>query len=364
VRIASNGIDELPLRENQLQRGAVFVPESADGRLPLHFGSAREEYAAATTQAAVFDVGDRTLLELSGSDRLRFLHNFCTNDIKGLKTGKGCEAFVPNVKGRVLGHVFVDATESSLWIDADSAQAERLVPHLERYLINEDVQIADRTADWSELFVVGPEAAERLRKLGLDVTGLEHLGHRTLDIGGAVRVRRFDVEPHRGFAICAPRDRLAGVWDQLCQAGVRPAGSEVWTALRIEAGLPVYGVDISDESLAQEVGRTKTAISFTKGCYLGQEPIARIDALGHVNRELRSLRITGEFVPPAGSRVFSDAAGATPVGTISSAGFSFGSNSSVALAVLRSNVTAGGSQVFVAGPSAPVAATVFWQPSL
>ena len=72
-----------------------------------------------------------------------------------------------------------------------------------------------------------------------------------------------------------------------------PAGSEVWTALRIEAGLPVFGVDISDDNLAQEVGRTKTAISFTKGCYLGQEPIARLDALGHVNRELRSLRLTG-----------------------------------------------------------------------
>jgi folate-binding protein YgfZ len=364
VRTASDRSNELPLRENQLQRGAVFVPESAYRSLPLHFGSAREEYAAATTQAAVFDAGDRTLLELSGSDRVRFLQNFCTNDIKRLKTGASCEAFVPNVKGRVCGHVFVDATESSLWIDADPAQAERLIPHLERYLINEDVQIVDRTADWGELFVVGPEAAERLRALGLDVAGLEHLEHRTLEFGGAVHVRRFDVEPHRGIAICVSRDRLADVWGQLCRAGVRPAGSEVWTALRIEAGLPVYGVDISDENLAQEVGRTKMAISFTKGCYLGQEPIARIDALGHVNRELRSLRISGEFVPPTGSRVLADAAGATHVGTISSSGFSFGSNSPVALAVLRSNVTASGSQVFVDGPSGPLAATVFWQPLL
>ena len=354
----------MSLRENQVQHRAVFVPESSDRSQPLHFGSAREEYAAATTQAAVFDVGDRTFLELSGSDRVRFLHNFCTNDIKRLKTGASCEAIVPNVKGRVLGHVFVDATESSLWIDADPAQPERLIPHLERYLINEDVQIADRTADWAELFVVGPEAAELLRALGLDVTGLEPLEHRTFEFGGAVRIRRFDVEPHRGFAICVPRERLADVWEQICRAGVRPAGSEVWTALRIEAGLPVYGVDISEENLAQEVGRTKLAISFTKGCYLGQEPIARIDALGHVNRELRTLRISGEFVPPAGSRVFSDAAGATHVGTISSSGFSFGSNSPVALAVLRSNVTAGGSQVFVEGPGGPLAANVFWQPSL
>jgi tRNA-modifying protein YgfZ len=363
VRAVSERSNELLLREKQTQSGAVFASESTEGSVPLHFGSACEEYAAATTRAAVFDVGDRTRLELSGSDRHRFFHNFCTNDIKGLKTGKGCEAFVPNVKGRVLGHVFVDATASSLWIDADPAQAARLLPHLERYIINEDVQIVDQTADWGELFVVGPEAGERLRTLGVDVTGIENLEHRRLEIDETVRVRRFDVEPHRGFAICGPRERTADVWDKLREAGVRPAGLEAWTALRIEAGLPIYGVDISDENLAQEVGRTKTAISFTKGCYLGQEPIARIDALGHVNRELRSLRITGELAPPPGSRIFSDASVATHVGTISSSSVSFGGNSPVAMAMVRSNVVADGSQVFVEGPRAPVPATIFWQPS-
>ena len=83
--------------------------------------------------------------------------------------------------------------------------------------------------------------------------------------------------------------------------------------------MPVYGVDLTDENLAQEAGRTASAISFTKGCYLGQEPIARIDAMGHVNRELRSLRIAGEAIPSAGARVFSDAAASAAVGTITSA---------------------------------------------
>jgi tRNA-modifying protein YgfZ len=361
---ASTGGNVLRLREQQTQCGAVFRTQADDRSPPLHFGSAREEYAAATTRAAVFDLGERTLLELSGSDRARFLHSFCTNDIKGLKKGDGCEAFVPNVKGRVLGHVFVDATESSLWIEADPAQAERLTLHFERYVINENVAIADRTADWGELLVVGPEAANRLGRLGFDVTGLENLEHLNCDLGGTVRVRRFDVEPHRGFAVWDSRDLLGELWDRLCRADVRPAGSEVWTALRIEAGLPVYGVDISDENLAQEVGRTKTAISFSKGCYLGQEPIARIDAMGHVNRELRSLRLAGEFVPPAGSRIFADAAGSTPVGTITSSGYSFGSNSPVAMAVLRSTVSARESRVFVQGPETPVEAAVFWQPAL
>lgn len=356
------GSDELRLREKQAQYGAVFAPESGESSPPLSFGSAREEYAAATRKAAVFDAGNRTLLELSGADRARFFHSFCTSDIKRLKTGEGCEAFIPSVKGRVIGHVFVDATESSLWLDADPGQAERLVPHLERYIINEDVQIADRTADWGELIVVGLEAADRIGRLGIDVAALKNLEHRHCDAVEAARVRRFDIEPHRGFVFCVPRDRLADLWDRFCQADMRPAGWDVWNALRIEAGRPVYGVDISEENLAQEVGRTKTAISFTKGCYLGQEPIARIDAMGHVNRELRSLRVADEPIPPAGSRVFADAAHSSQVGTITSSAYSFSTNSPVAMAVIRSNASAPGSQVFVDGQSSP--AIVFWQPAL
>jgi tRNA-modifying protein YgfZ len=354
----------LALREQESQSGAVFAPGASDRSTPLHFGSPQAEYEAATTRAALFDLGEWTQLEISGADRVRFIHNFCTNDIKRLKSGEGCEAFVPNVKGRVLGHIFVAATESSLWIDADPAQAERLVSHFDRYVINEKVEIADRAAEWAELVVVGQEAANRIGRLGVEVEGLKNLEHRPCDIGGAVRVRRFDVEPHRGFAFLVSRKRIAELRDRLSQAGVTPAGWQVWTALRIEAGLPVYGVDISDENLAQEVARTKTAISFTKGCYLGQEPIARIDAMGHVNRELRSLRIDGALVPSAGAGVFGDAAGATQVGTITSSAFSFGTKSPVAMALLRSNLSAPGSQVFVKVEGGMAAATVFWQPAL
>ncbi len=331
----------------------------------MHLGSAREEYAAATTAAALFDFSDRTLVELAGADRVRFLHSFCTNDVKRLCAGQGCEAFVANVKGRVVGHVWVDVADSSLWLDADPGSAERLVPHLERYVINEDVTIADRTADWGELLVTGPEAADRLARLGIDVAALGNLNHIVREWSGTpVRVRRFDIGLHRGYALCMRRDCLADCRERLREAGVRPAGSAVWTALRIEAGLPLFGVDISDDNLAQEVGRTKTAISFTKGCYLGQEPIARIDALGHVNRELRSLRLSGETVPQTRSRVFSDAEASSLVGTVTSSAFSFASNSPVAMALLRFNASACGSQVFVESSDRPIAATIFWHPAI
>ena len=279
------------LREAQSRSGAVFPPGDAGSGVPLHFGSPKEEYAAATAAAALFDFSDRTVVELTGSDRVQFLHSFCTNDVKRLSAGQGCEAFVTNVKGRVVGHIWVDVADSSLWLDADPGSAERLVPHLERYVINEDVAIADRSADWGALLVTGPEAAGDWHRLGIDVAALANLDHLGFDLFGTpARVRRFDVGLHRGYAFIAQRNRLADWWTRLCEAGIRPAGSAVWTALRIEAGLPVCGVDITDDNLVQEVGRTQTAVSFTKGCYLGQEPIARLDAMGHVNREFRSLR--------------------------------------------------------------------------
>jgi len=235
------------LRETEVRLGSVLPLGETVRGLPLHFCSARDEYVAATITVAVFDFSDRTLIELSGSDRVRFLHSFCTNDVKRLRAGQGCEAFVANVKGRVIGHVWVDAVESSLWLDADPGSAERLVSHLERYVINEDVTIADRTIDWGELLVTGPEAAGRLAGLGIDVAALGNLDHIDGGLSGTTaRVRRFDVGPHRGYALIIRRDRLADCWDRLCDAGVRPAGSEAWTALRIEAALPVFGVDISD----------------------------------------------------------------------------------------------------------------------
>jgi tRNA-modifying protein YgfZ len=351
------------LHETQQPSGAALGTGPVDVGRPAHFGSPQEEYVAATSAAALFDLSDRTQIELSGADRVRFLHSFCTNDVKRLSPGQGCEAFVTNVKGKVVGHVWIDALDSSLWLDADAGCNERLVTHLERYVINEDVGIADRSADTAELIVVGPEVVARLAGLGIDGDGLDNLGHRSGQLAGAsVRVRRFDVGPHRGFAIFAERNRLAACRQSLLEAGLRAAGAEVWTALRIEAGLPVFGVDISDDNLAQEVGRTKTAISFTKGCYLGQEPIARLDAMGHVNRELRSLRLDGGNVPVPGTRVFADAAGSAVVGTITSAAFSFATNSPVAMGLLRSNASACGQQVFVEG-NPPTTATVFWYPA-
>jgi tRNA-modifying protein YgfZ len=355
------------LRERQRQAGAVFAAEGpaqvGEPSMPVHFGDPRVEYAAAERESAVFDWTDHALLELSGADRVTFLHNFCTNDIKGLSAGHGCEAFITNVKGRILGHTWIQVGHETIWLDAGPVAADQLLAHLERYIINEDVALADRSSEWGELLVMGPRAEAAILPIAGDAGRLGPLESVEVDCApGPVRVSRRDVAAQVAYVVCARREALGELWRVLCDSGARPAGSAAWSALRIEAGLPVYGVDLSGENLAQEAGRTSSAISFTKGCYLGQEPIARIDAMGHVNRELRSLRIAGDTIPPAGARIFVGGADSAPVGTVTSAAFSFGTNSAVALALVRSSASTPGNQVFVEiGPSLSPA-TVFWSP--
>lgn len=268
------------------------------------------EYAPLTRGAVLLDLSDRSLLELTGRDRASFLHNFCTNDIKRLPPGGGCEAFLTSIKGRILEHLFVFADADSLWVDGTPGYEDPVRSHLDRYLITEDVQIAPRSAERGLLWLAGPAAADQLRAItGVDAASFSRLQHAWGAIEGErVHIRRLDLGGVPGWQVGVPRAQLADVSARFEQAGAVRGSSELYDALRIESGLPRYGRDLTEENLAQEARRTPVAISFTKGCYLGQEPIARIDALGHVNRELCILE--GERQP--GAEVTSLAGEAAP----------------------------------------------------
>lgn len=252
------------------------------------------EYEALTRGKGWVDVSDRTKLELRGADRAKFLHSFCTNDIKRLQPGESCEAFVCNVKGHVLAHIQVRCRDDALWLDTVPGQGERLAAHLDRYLIREDVQITDRTADLAA-FIVTDEKADGFR-IGI-----------------------------------APSARV-----QWLEKGSQPQGipcsHKILEIVRVEQGYPWYGVDISEDNLPQEVSRNRQAISFTKGCYLGQETVARIDALGHVNKTLRQVAFAGQTVPAAGLELSS---GDKVVGHVTSAVWSPKHKASLALAYVR-----------------------------
>jgi folate-binding protein YgfZ len=262
----------------------------------------RRDYEVLTRECGFVDFSGRTQLELRGEDRQRFLHNLCTNDIQRLKPQQGCEAFVTKVNGKCLGHVFVFVTEASLIVESSPDQAATLLPHLDRYHITEDVELIDRSQDWGELLVAGPQAVSWIARLTDGDRLAVMYSHRAIRCDGiAAWVRRVPLTSEPSYLVAAARADLSAVEECLRSHGVRACTAAAFHMARIEAGFPWYGWDITDRNLPQEVNRNEAAISFTKGCYLGQETVARIDALGHVNRLAVALRCDAPEAPDAGT---------------------------------------------------------------
>ena len=327
-----------------------------------------DAYRAARESTAVFDLIGWTWIELTGNDARTFLHNFCTSDVKKLPDGGGCESFLTNVKARVVGHGFVFETSEQgdptiLELATSPGQEAKLVSHLDRYVIREDVAVSGRSSEVGTLFVTGPDAADRLAAAGVrcgqrpaDLEPFRHLPARVE--GAAVRCYRTDLLGGPGYLLQCPAEAIADVQGCLGSVGLVPGDAATFDALRIEACFPLAGVDVTEDHLAPEVGRP-WAISYTKGCYLGQEPIARIDALGHVNRLLRGLRVESAAVPVAGAAVTADG---KEVGTVTSAAVSPGDGRAAALAYLRTKFAEPGTAVVVDTPAGPAAATVYGPP--
>ena len=265
----------------------------------------------------------RSQVRLTGADRAKFLHNFCTNDIKKLQPGQGCEAFLTTIKGRILGHIFVFAGADDLMIDTVPGQDVKIRDHLDRYVITEDVQIEVQTDSFRCVYLFGSAWPTILHDgIALDVGGLAQY-QQVQNEQYHLTIRRMDLVGTIGFEILMPPSAVDALMSafQLREESGRPqqVAADVFNAFHIDAGFPTYGIDLTDDHLAQEAARTAQAISFTKGCYLGQEPIARIDALGHVNRELRVVAFDNAEALTAPCKV-RDASTKAELGTLTSVG--------------------------------------------
>ena len=299
-------------------------------------------YLVLVQAVGVVELSARTQIEFTGNDRSSFLHNFCTNSVRDLAPGSGREAFVLDSKGHVLGHILLFVTPHSIVLDTVGGQAERLVGHFERYVIREDVTIRDRTGDWADLLVAGPQAADLLDSLGLH-TPDEPLAHTEAALGGnRLFIRRVDLVGPESFLVACERIAAPEVLAAVANDGAIQAGLEAFETARIEAGTPVYGQDITEKNLPQEVNRDAQAISLNKGCYLGQETVARIDALGHVNKVLAGVRFQSSEVPPVGTELTTDGG---VVGTVTSACYSPGLQAALALGFVRTGQTTRGTRL-------------------
>jgi len=270
------------------------------------------EYTAALEGAALFDLSDRGKIELAGPDVRLFLHNLCTNDVKDLAIGAGCEAFLCTVKARIVAHIIIGhyqaAGQNAIRIEFDPGNADKVFQHLDHHLISERVELADRTRDIALLRLCGPQAKTLVEAMvGASIPEMPALHHVTRRFGATiVDVRRQDCLALPGYDLmCAARD-AAALHDGLKARGAVLAGPETYEVLRVEAGWPRYGVDMDENRFVVEAGRIKQAISYTKGCYLGQEPIVMARDRGHVNRTLLGVKVARGDRLAAGARLFRD----------------------------------------------------------
>lgn len=348
-------MSDQPLEQAILAAGAR-VEEVAGVPVAVDYGDVAGEYAAAGSGAALYDARDRGLIEVRGKDRAAWLHNLTTNAVQTLGPYEGNYAFAVNVKGRILFDLNVLARPDALWLDIDRRLVAKALAHFDRYTITEDVLCRDRSDEFARLALCGPGAASIVESLGVtQVRAMPALGSTPIALppaaglspgeagaspasspqpGGAGILPasgqpssrgegpqegtewllvRHDFAGVFGVEFYVPAGAAAGFWNRLLEtgrtAGLRPAGWHAINTLRIEAGIPWYGHDIDEEVLPAETGQVERAVSYVKGCYLGQEVVERMRSRGVVANRLIGLRLGG---PGVDDRLASAAAGPGP----------------------------------------------------
>jgi tRNA-modifying protein YgfZ len=247
--------------------------------------SFESDYRTVTEGVGLLDRSERGKLALTGTGAKEFLHGQVTQDITGLMPGHGGYAAFLTQKGKMLGDLRVLDTSTELLLDTERVALQPLFNMIRRYSLGYDVELHKRTLESGLLSLIGPLADELVTRAGAAVGPEEH-DHAEFRIGGAdARAVRTDL----GLDVLFATEQLQAVRGALLEAGATPVDDDVAEILRVEHGRPRYGIDLDDSVIPQEANLNKRAVSFTKGCYVGQETVARLFYKGKPNRELRGL---------------------------------------------------------------------------
>lgn len=269
--------------------GAQFERTAFGSQTPVHYGSAEAELQVLRDSAGVADRSWLETVELRGEDRTRFLNGLATCEVKGATVGACIYGFLADAKGRVFADAAVRVGDDRLELELAPGKAKVVAAHLSKYVIADRVEI-ELPAATETIVVVGPQAAERMAELTGASGPREEWQVETMELlGRPVRVVRHPRLGVEGFLVRATNGG-GGLFEALSEGGLPPVGHGAMEVARVEAGIPVFGIDLDDDVLPQETGFAE-AVSYTKGCYLGQEVIARIHYRGGVNRVLRGLRL-------------------------------------------------------------------------
>jgi len=320
--------------------GALFT-EVNGYEVVEHYGDALAELAALRGAAGVLDLSFRSRLCVLGADRQKFLNGQVTNNVKDLKVGEGCYAALVNAKGKMQSDLNVYLLENEVLLDFEPGYSAAVAQRLEKFIIADDVQVADVAPQYGLLSVQGPRAGDVISQLwpgAAQPAQARQFISRKDSAAGELYLMNLARVDSSGFDLLVPAAALGAIADQLVTAtetvGGRACGWQALEAARIEAGIPRFGVDMDESNLPPEAGIEDRAVSYSKGCYIGQEVIARIRTYGQVARSLRALRLADSIkeLPRRGDKLFW---GGKEVGSITSALASPTFNCNIALAYVR-----------------------------
>jgi glycine cleavage system T protein len=295
--------ERLSLHDVHDRLGARFV--EADGWVvPANYGDPAAEHEAVRERAGLIDRSERGKIEVTGKDRATFLHGLVSNDVKGLTPGQGNESALLDVHGKITALLVVHCLADRLVLETDGHLAGPLLSAIDRLLFSERAELEDVTAASGILTLAGPSARKIVEQaLGVTVPDLSRWHHAVVPWEGMeVRVVRTEETGEEGYDLWISAEGLERLWERLRDAGAQPIGREAWDVLRVEAGVVRYGVDVDASTLLLEASLPES-FSLNKGCYLGQEVVARITYRGHVNRKIVGFRFPDSRVPPAGAPV-------------------------------------------------------------
>jgi folate-binding protein YgfZ len=328
-----------PFETALLQRGAV-LGALGDVSVALHFGDAARETRALREDAGLVDLSWRGVIEMTGRDRVRFLHGMCTNDIKKLQPGQGCMAAIVNRQGKMVAEMIAYAAENALLLEMDRSNLQPTIDHLNRFIVADDVKMQISDAAVAGLW--GPRAPQLL-----GLRDLPDFHFQMRESGVVARNRTIGPE---GAHLILPPARTEEVARMLSH-GVVPAGFSAYETLRIESGFPRWGADMDSTLLPMEAALEPIAVSYTKGCYIGQEVIQRVKTYSEPPRMLVQLEGADASI---GDKIH---AGAEEVGAVTSA------IPTLALGIVRKEFKSPGAELTVAGKPARVRALP-WQSRL
>ena len=347
-----------PLAAWHITHGAVLT-DARGIELPERFTTPGDEYQTVQDTAGLIDLSFRVQVRMTGEDRHSFLQGMLSNDVQSLQPGQGCAATLLTEQGRIVADVHVYALDTSFLIDVDARIKNKMIEALDRFIIADDVEMEDVSERQFTLAIQGPLASQVLEAAGVTVAIENAFQHVEVMLGTTpVRLIRVDDTGADGYELLVPTAQAEAVWQTLIQAGepfgACPVGMTALNIARVEAGIPWYGIDMDESRIVLEVGMQQ-ALSFNKGCYLGQEIVERASARGRINRKLSGLLIQADTPPHSGDKLFHDT---QEVGWITSSVVSPRLGRPIALGYVRREHLDPGTQLRIDSHGTPMIAEV------